>query len=145
MISLQSSANRARLHACGNRPRAKRALPSCNYLPRAWIEHLLGRGRRGVLRDQRNGASERIRSVIMCSQREVDELLDQLRILLVPGLEELQLTAGIIRLQAFDAREFGPGMPDEFVRDRDPGGALTRAQHELEVRELRIRPGLAER
>jgi hypothetical protein len=97
MISLQSSANRARLHACGNRPRAKRALPSCNYLPRAWIQHLLGRGRRGVLRDQRNGAGERIRPVVVRGKREVDQLLDQLMINSSQSLHPVELIKTTIK------------------------------------------------
>ena len=83
---------------------------------------------------QRTG--ERTRPVIMRGKREVDELLDQLGILLVPRLEELQLAVGEVRLQAFDACELRSGMPDKLIGYGDTGGALAFTEHELKVREL---------
>ena len=67
----------------------------------------------------------------MRGEREVDELLDQLGILAVPGVNELQLPARIDRLDALDTCELRSGMPDELVengRPPAPLGSLRRTQ-----------------
>ena len=61
----------------------------------------------------------------MRGKREVEELIDQLRIILVPRVEELQLPVRVVRLDRLDACEFGRGVPYKFVRDRETGEALT--------------------
>ena len=43
----------------------------------------------------------------MRGKREVHELLNELGIVLVPRVEELELPAGEVRLDAFDTRELG--------------------------------------
>jgi hypothetical protein len=82
---------------------------------------------------QRDSTSERIRPVVMSCKRVMDQLLHELRIILVPGIEELKLTVGVVRLDRLDAGELRRGVPDEFVRDSDPGSTLPFAQHELEA------------
>jgi hypothetical protein len=64
---------------------------------------------------------------------KVDQLLHEFRITLVPGIEESQLPVGVVRLDRLDAGELRRGVPDEFVRDSDPGSALPFAQHELKA------------
>ncbi len=129
------------------KPRSSLCLARGTELPCEWIDHLLGRGLSGsILRDQLDRAGERIRPVVIRGEREVDELLDQLRILPVPGVEELQLTVRVVRLDALDPCGLaGPGMPDELIGNGDPGSSLAFSEHELEVREFGIGLRLPER
>jgi len=55
---------------------------------------------------------------------EVNELLDEFGIVLVPRVEELQLPTREVRLDAFDASELRRGVPYKLVGDSETGEAL---------------------
>jgi|GEM_PF-1155916 len=86
-----------------------------------------------ICKYQRDRASERIRAVVMRCKRIMDQLLDELGIVLVSGIEKEQLAVGVVGLDRLYARELRRGMPDEFVWHGDPGRLLPFTQHELEA------------
>ena len=81
----------------------------------------------------------------MSRKREVDELLDEFGVLLVPRVEKLQLPTREVRLDAFDAGELGRVVPDELVGNGETGYGLAFMQHELEVGEFGVGLRLTER
>jgi len=69
----------------------------------------------------------------MRCKRIMDQLLHELGIITVPGIEEEQLPVGIVRLDGLYAGELRCGVPDKFMGHGDLGRLLPFAQHELEA------------
>ena len=63
----------------------------------------------------------------------MDQLLHELGIILVPGIEESQLAVGVVRFDRQDTGELRRAVPDKFVGYGDFGRALPFTQHELKA------------
>ena len=91
-----------------------------------------------ICKYQRDYTCERIGPVVMSCERIMDQLLHELGIVLVPGIEKEQLAVGIVRFDCLNAGELRRAVPDEFVGDSDLSRPLPFAQHELEAAGLAI-------
>ena len=100
-------------------------------LARTWYKHLPPCFL--ICQYQRDSTGKRIGPVVVRCKRKVNQLLHELRIITIPGIEKSELAVGVIRLNRLYAGELWRGIPDELVGNGDPGSALPFAQYELEA------------